>query len=244
VLILGADTGFGDLETLDDAGADFFAQLAAINLILVVFNMIPAFPMDGGRVFRAVLTMWLGRRRATAAAAGTGQAVAIVFALIGLLSGNLILLLIAFFVFAAATAENADVQMRATAEGLAAREAMITSYESLAPDDGLAAMSSGLLRTTQHEFPVLDATGKLLGFVTRDAIFRAAGEGGRITASEAMTKEIPTVPLRAPLGNVMDAMAGNQAPAVAIVAPDGTFLGYVTRENLGELMVLQRAKQA
>ena len=242
VLILGAEAQIGGLENLENAGSDFIAQLAAVNLILVLFNMIPAFPMDGGRVFRALLTLWIGRKRATAAAAGVGQAVAIMFALLGLLSGNLILLLVAFFVFAAATAENADVQMRLSAEGLDAREAMITSYEALRPEDGLAAMSASLLRTTQHEFPVLTTEGRLAGFVTRDAIFHAAQGEGRGSAEEAMTANIPEVSLRAPLSEVMDAMAVGQAPAVAITAPDGVFLGYVTRENLGELMILRRGK--
>ena len=243
VLILGAETGFVDFQNLDNAGADFITQLAAVNLMLVVFNMIPAFPMDGGRVFRAVLTLWLGRQKATAAAAGVGQAVAVVFALLGLLSGNLILLLVAFFVFAAATAENADVQMRLTAEGIEAREAMITSYEALLPHDGLAAMSSGLLRTTQHEFPVLDPEGRLQGFVTRDAIFHAVASEGRATAEAAMTGDIPSVGLRAPLGEVLDAMADGSAPAVAVCSPSGEFLGYITRENIGELMVLRRGRR-
>lgn len=242
ILVLGAEIGFAELESLDRAGSDFIAQLAAVNLMLVVFNLIPAFPMDGGRVFRAVLSLWLGRQRATTVAAGTGQVVAVLFALLGLLSGNLILLLVAFFVFAAATAENADVQMRVIAEGIEARDAMITSYEALRPDDGLAAMSSGLLRTTQHEFPVLDEAGRCSGFVTRDAIFHASAAPGPVHAKDEMTLGIPAVELRAPLGEVLDAMADGKAPAVSVVDGNGVFLGYITRENIGELMVLRRGR--
>lgn len=244
VVFLGAEAGFTELEALDRAGAEFVSQLASVNLLLIAFNMIPAFPMDGGRVFRAVLALWLGRERATAAAAGVGQTVAVVFALIGLLSGNLILILIAFFVFAAATAENADVQMRVTAKDLDARDAMITSYESLRPEDGLAAMSSSLLRTTQHEFPVLSDAGHLQGFVTRDAIFHAVKDGKPVTAGGAMIGGIPTLPLRAPLSEVLDIMAEGQHPAIAVTSPDGAFLGYITRENIGELMILKRSRAA
>ncbi len=241
VLVIGAETRVTELETLDQAGANFIGQLAAVNLFLVLFNMVPAFPMDGGRVLRAALSLWLGAQRATSVAAGIGQTIAVAFGLMGLLSGNLILLLIAFFVFAAANAENAHMQMRMTTEGIPAREAMITSYEALRPDDGLMAMSAGLLRTTQHEFPVIDADGRLHGFVTRDAIFEAAGGGPRRRADEVMVAEIPTIGLTAPLSEVLEGLSGN-TPAVAVCDEHGLFLGYITRENIGELMVLRRAR--
>lgn len=244
VVIVGAQAGLVQLESLENAGSDFLAQIAAVNLLLVLFNMIPAFPMDGGRVFRAVLTIWLGRERATSAAATIGQAIAVLFALLGILSGNLILLLIALFIFAAATAENADVQMRYIAEGIQARDAMITSYEPLRPDDGLRAMSAGLLRTSQHEFPVLDPSGRCLGFVTRDAIFHASQNENAVRAEAVMSDNAPEVHLRAPLSAVLDAMADGTAPAVSVTDEDGVFLGYVTRENIGELMVLRRAQSA
>lgn len=242
IVIIGAETGFAQLESLDTAGSDFLAQLAAVNLLLVLFNMIPAFPMDGGRVFRAVLTIWLGRERATSAAATIGQTIAVLFALLGILSGNLLLLLIAFFIFAAATAENADVQMRHIAEGIQARDAMITSYEQLRLDDGLGTMSAGLLRTSQHEFPVLDSSGRCLGFVTRDAIFHASQKDKAVRAEAIMKENAPEVDLRAPLSAVLDAMADGTAPAVSVTDENGVFLGYVTRENIGELMVLRRAR--
>ena len=242
VLVLGPEASLSGLDTLDQAGSGFLAQLATVNLMLVLFNMIPAFPMDGGRVFRAALALWFGRQRATAIAAGAGQAIAMLFALSGLLSGNLILLLVAFFVFAAATAENADTQLRLSAEGVEARDAMITSYEPLRPDDGLAAMSSALLRTTQHDFPVIDDSGRCLGFVTRDAIFHAAQAEGPIRAEEAMIRDVPQVMLRAPLSSVLDALADGKSTVVAVTDPSGAFVGYVDRENIGEFVVLRRKK--
>ncbi len=237
---LGAETSPTALETLDLSGASFVSQLAAVNLMLVVFNLIPAFPMDGGRVFRAALTLWFGRQRATAVAAGVGQSVAILFALLALISGNLILLLVAFFVFAAAAAENADTQLRLVAADIQARDAMITAYEPLRPEDGLEAMTSALLRTTQHDFPVLDNAGVCLGFVSRDAIFQAAQTKASVRADEAMKRDVPTVDLRTPLASVLDALAEGQSPVVAVTDPKGTFIGYVDRENIGELMVLRR----
>ena len=242
--LFGAGGGIAQVDNLDNAAADFLGHLAAVNLLLVLFNLIPAFPMDGGRVLRAVLAMWLGRGRATAAAAGVGQALAIGLGLVGLLSGNLLMVLIAFFVFAAAQAENATEQFSGDTEGVPAREAMITSFESLGPDDGLMAMSAGLLRTTQHEFPVVDRAGRLLGFVTRDAIFEAASRTGQTLAGEVMVTEIPTVELTAPLSQVLDGLNAPGVPAVAVADRGGRFLGYVTRENIGEYMVLRRARRA
>ncbi len=236
----GASTDFAALAELEDPAADFWARLAAVNLFLVLFNLIPAFPMDGGRVFRALLSIPLGRVRATRLAAHAGQAVAFVFGFLALTTGNPILLLIAVFVFVAAAAESSDVALRDMARELPARAAMITAYETLSPEDGIDGMSSGLIRTTQHEFPVLDRDGRLLGFVPRQAIFAAVtGERRGITAAEAMVRDIPAVTLQAPLSDVLDALAKPELPAVAVTDRAGNFLGYITRENIGELMVLR-----
>ncbi len=242
VVILGAGPGLAELESLDSAASDFAGQLAAVNLMLVLFNLIPAFPMDGGRVLRAVLALFMPRASATAVASKVGQVAALGFAFFGLMSGNIVLLLIAFFVFAAATAENADVQMRETTEHVEARDAMITSFESLLPSDGLSAMTSGLMRTTQHEFPVQDHQGHLVGFVTRDAIFKAASTQGPHTVESLMVRDIPQIGLRAPLGQALDALNRPDVPAVAVTAPEGGLLGYISRENIGELMVLRQAR--
>ena len=242
VVAFGASPGLPELQNLDNAAADFFGQLAAVNLMLVLFNLIPAFPMDGGRVLRAILALTMPHQTATSVAAKVGQVAAVGFALFGLLSGNVVLLLIAFFVFAAAAAENADVQMRSSTENVQARDAMITSFESLSPTDGLSAMSSGLLRTTQHEFPVLDQAGQLLGVVTRDAIFKAAADKGPRTVSDVMTGNVPRIELRAPLHKALDALGQPNTPMVAVTAPDGSFLGYISRENIGELMIMRRAR--
>jgi stage IV sporulation protein FB len=196
--------------------------------------------MDGGRVFRALLSIWLGRVKATRVAAHAGQAVAFVFGFLALTTGNPLLLLIAVFVFVAAAAESSDVALRDMARELPARAAMITAYEALDPGDGIDGMSSSLIRTTQHEFPVMGPDGRLRGFVPRQAIFAAvAGHRPGLTAAEAMVPDIPAVPLQAPLTQVIDALARPEIPAVAVTDAGGRFLGYITRENIGELMVLR-----
>lgn len=237
--VFGVSAGASALDgPLGNPGA-FLSQLAAVNLMLALFNALPAFPMDGGRVLRAVLGLFTDRVTATRLAAQAGQVIAFGLGIAGLLSGNLVLILVAFFVFVAAGAESSDVAMRAVSRTMRARDAMITTYEPLRPDDTLGTAAQALIRTTQHEFPVLDGDGTLAGFLTRAALFQAMAEhrGGEAVAS-AMTTEVPVLPLDAPLERVLDALA-HGAEAVAIASHGGDFLGYVTRENIGELMVLR-----
>ncbi|MFZ7090692.1 site-2 protease family protein [Primorskyibacter sp. 2E233] len=237
LMALGAST---DMEALADptTTAEFLGRLAAVNLFLALFNLIPAFPMDGGRVLRALLSSRMDRVRATRIAATAGQLTAFFFGFWGLSSGNLVLVLIAVFIFLAAQAESTDVASRDIAKDLFLRDAVITSFESLAPSDPMHVAAQTLIRTTQHEFPVLDSERRLVGFLTRGALFKAMAEGHNSHAvSEAMTTGIPALPLAAPLQQALDALA--EAPAVAATDRAGHVLGYVTRENVGELMVLR-----
>lgn len=242
-LVAGRMPYLDGLQNFDFSPSGFLAELASVNLLLVLFNLIPAFPMDGGRVLRAVLALRYDRARATSIAGGIGQAVAVAFGVYGVVSGNLILLLVAFFVFAAATAETADVEMKALSADVPVREAMITSFEAIRPEDSLMAMSAALLHTTQHEFPVISTAGQFVGFVTRDAIFKAAAGEGNVRAEDVMVREVPRVGLKAPLRLALDALAGQGVPAVAVCGAGGDFLGYVTRENVGEWMILNRSRR-
>ena len=240
VVGFGARADPDSLSVIDLTGGSFLAQLALVNLFLAVFNLIPAFPMDGGRVFRALLSLWMDRVSATRVAATAGQIVAFLFGFWGLSSGNPVLVLIALFVFIAANAENQDVSMRSVARRLVARDAMITHFESLTPDDSIDVAASELIRTTQHEFPVLRPDGTLAGFVTRTALFAAlAGDEPRSRpVSGIMDDGIPQMTLGAGLETVLDALHGG-APAVAVCDRGGRMVGYVTRENVGELMVVK-----
>lgn len=232
-------------ETLGPGGVEastgVAVRLSTVNLALALFNLLPAFPMDGGRVLRAALAMRTDRVRATRIAATAGQALAFGLALWGLYSGNLMLMLVAAFVWIAAEGEAQDVSMRAVTRGLLLRDAMITHFESLTPGDTLHTAGQTLIRTTQHEFPVLDGDGRLLGFLTRQALFSAMAdaETGR-HVGDVMTPDIPALPANAPLQTVLDHL--QSAPAVAAIGADGGVLGYVTAENIGELVVLRRPR--
>src|SRR5262245_47649352 len=137
------------------------------NLTLVVFNLIPAFPMDGGRVLRAVLAIGLGQTTATRIAAFVGQLIAGVFVVAGVLNTNFLLAFIGLFVFLGASQEVAFQTSRSAVEGRTAREAMITRFETLAPQDTLGRAADLLLATHQHDFPVLDAWNRIAGMMPR-----------------------------------------------------------------------------
>lgn len=238
-VVLGVQSTPTDLISLEEPNQGFLERLAAINLFLVLFNLIPAFPMDGGRVFRAALSGSLGRVKATAIAARGGQIMAFLFGYFGLVSGNPILILIAIFVFMAAMAENSDVYLHDLTKGVMARDAMITSYEALDPDAPLKSAEMALLRTTQSEFPVLNPDGTLAGFLTKAAIVaHHQTDAPQLSVSSAMIAEIPQIGLTTPLEQALDALQQPDIPAVAVVDRHNVVLGYITRENIGEWAVL------
>ncbi|WP_299884602.1 site-2 protease family protein [uncultured Ruegeria sp.] len=240
LVILGAGMPYEAITQIESANVGLLDRLAYINLLLAAFNMIPAFPMDGGRVFRALLCLRMDRVKATRLAALGGQVVAVGFGFLGLSSGNPILILIAVFVFVAANAESQDVALRSVARRVLARDAMITEFHALSPTDTLSTAAQAVIHTTQHEFPVLDTDGSLLGFVTRDRLFAAlAGDHPRSDlATSIMETDIPQIGLTAGLEAVLEELHKG-APAIAVLGRTGRMIGYITRENIGELMVIR-----
>lgn len=240
LVALGAGMPLETMAQIDSTDSSLLSRLAYVNLLLAVFNMIPAFPMDGGRVFRALLCLKMDRVKATRIAASGGQVVAVAFGFLGLSTGNPVLVLIAIFVFVAANSESQDVAMRSVARRVLARDAMITEFRALSPTDSLATAAQAVISTTQHEFPVLDGSGVLQGFVTRDRLFAAlAGETPRSEpATSIMETDIPQVQLTSGLETVLDTLYKG-APAIAVCTQAGNMVGYITRENIGELMVIR-----
>ena len=154
--------------------------------------MIPAFPMDGGRVLRALLATRLGFVRATEIAAAIGQGVAFALGFIGLFY-NPMLIFIAIFVYLAAAGEAHSVALRAMSRGVPVGTAMMTQYATLTPDAPVEEAVQTLLRTSQSEFPVVDGAGKPVGLLGRGDLIRALKERGPdARVADAMSTTLPT----------------------------------------------------
>lgn len=217
-------------------------RLAMVNVFLVVFNLIPAFPMDGGRVLRALLAYRMGFARATQVAATVGQGIAFLLGLLGLM-GNPLLLFVALFVYLGAAAEAHSVQIRQVARGMVVGDAMVTHFETLSPLSSVEDAVQCLIRTTQHEFPVVDGAGRLRGVLTRDAMIQALRQGGpSVPVIDVMQREIPVVHRRQNLDDALRAMQEKRAPAVGVTEDDGRLVGLVTPENIGEIIMVQAAQ--
>ena len=154
----------GDLQRIDDPHLSLLGRLAAANLFLAAFNLIPAFPMDGGRVLHALLAMRLGGPLATEIAAKVGQAFAIGLGFLGLF-GNPLLLFIAIFVYMAAAGEAQMSAAQQALKGLTVGEAMETRFTPIAVDATLGQAVDALIAAAQHEFPVVDAFRKPIGLI-------------------------------------------------------------------------------
>ena len=229
-----------DFTDLSIFSPNFLRRLLLVNVILAGFNLLPAFPMDGGRVLRAFLAMKMNYIRATHVAANIGQAMAFIFGFIGLFT-NPFLVFIALFVWMGAAAESSMVQMKAGLGGIPVSRLMITEFKTLKPDEPLAQAADSLLSGYQQDFPVVDGDEKILGLLTRSKLVDGLAKNGETT----------------PVENVMEtqfvaAHPSEMAEAAFIrlqhsncrsmpVLRDGKLLGIVTAENVGEFLMIQAA---
>lgn len=229
----------GGLGVLIEA-VGFVPVLMYFNIFLVMFNIIPAFPMDGGRMLRALLAYKLDYARATRIAAVIGQGLAILFAFWGLLAPQPFLLLIAVFVFLGAQAEANLAEVRYGLSDLPVRDAMVTRFAALHPDDSLASAAGALLSGSQQDFPVMD-DGRIVGILPRADLVRAlAQHGEEKPVSEVMRRDCGSVEENERLFKVFQRMQDANCPLVPVTRR-GVLVGLVTLENVGELMMVRSA---
>lgn len=242
LLWLGAHLNPQNLTQIENPAVSLAAKVAGANIILVLFNLIPAFPMDGGRVLRAVLAMRMPNARATELAAAIGQGFAVVMGVLGIFY-NPMLIIIALLIFLAASGEAAQAQLGAVAQGMLVSDAMITEFQSLATNATISDAAEALVRTTQTEFPVVDGSGSLRGVLTRDAMVKALKERGQDTpVLEVMHADVPTVTARAKLDTALRSLMQKRPPLVGVTDSQGRLIGLLTVENLGELMMIHSAR--
>jgi stage IV sporulation protein FB len=242
VLLLGLSLDTAAMTEMENPRAGLLARLAAANIFLVVFNMIPAFPMDGGRVLRALLAMRMNHAEATRIAARIGQGAAFLFALAGLFL-NPMLIVIGLFIYLSATAESQHVAFKDATSGLPVRAGMVSPIEVLSVTSTLDDAVELLLRSSQKEFPVVDGAGHPRGLLTRDRLIVALRQGGPSTpVLEVMTHDLPSVHDWQPFDTAVALLNRSKAPALLVLDSSQRLVGILTPENIGEMMMIRSAR--
>jgi len=231
--------GLVPMTDLTVTSGSFLARLMAVNISLVLFNLIPAFPMDGGRVLRALLAMRMDHVRATQIAANIGQGLAFLLGLFGLFN-NPFLLFIAFFVWIGASQEASMVQMRNSISGIPVTHAMQTRFDVLSPSDRLERVVNLILAGSQQDFPVVEE-GQFIGVLTRDDFIRALSQKGQDTpVMDVIRRNVPTVDSHEMVEMALMRLQESGAKTLPVMR-QGRFVGLVTSENITEFLMIRSA---
>jgi Zn-dependent protease/predicted transcriptional regulator len=213
------------------------------NLFLALFNLIPAFPMDGGRMLRAVLTQIYGFQEATRIAASIGQFLAMGLGLFGVLSGNFLLALVALFIFMGASQERAAERARVVLGTLKVGDAYNKNAITLAPGTYVSQVVDHILTSYQPDFAVMQGSA-LLGVVTRDDILKSlATELGDAWVTGIMKRDVLKVDAGLTLEEVREKLA-ESAGRVAAVYRGETYLGLVSAEDIAEALLVVSFRSA
>lgn len=221
---------------------NFLAQLLLANITLFVFNLLPAFPMDGGRVLRALLALRLDYTRATEVAARIGQGFALLFGIVGLFY-NPFLVLIALFVWLAAAAESAEAQRRSSLDGVRVERVMIRDVQTLSPRDTLSTALEHVLAGFQEDFPVVD-NDRVVGVLTRAKLLTALAERGRgVAVGEVMDTTFGTVDPDEPVDRALARLQECRCRSLPVVSNQHLH-GLLTVDNVVEFVMIERALRA
>ena len=237
LLIVASGVSTSDLQTIDFEKVGLVQRLALINVSLVIFNLIPAFPMDGGRVLRALLAMRLGARRATEIAAKFGQVFAFLFAAAGLFI-NPMLVLIGMFIYIAASSELHSSALRWFAEGLTVAEGMERTVRSLSANAPLSEAVEALLASSQRAFPVIDAAHLPVGLLDRDDLLVGLKEKGPDAAVSSVMRQTAVTGASVPLNDAVMDMNRQGLRSQIVVDDRGRLAGLLTVENVAEMMMV------
>jgi stage IV sporulation protein FB len=240
----------GDLQpdAIHEVHVGLLRNLFLTNVVLVLFNMIPAFPMDGGRVLRAFLAMRMDYARATTIAATIGQSLAFAGGLFGLLHPGpqgAIFVLMAIFIFFGAQSEAAFAQMKSASANLRVQSAMVTDFRTLPLDATLKDAIELLLGTSQNDFPVVGPVGEVRGLLTRDDLISALRKTGAETpVSEVMRVDVPALHYTMLFDRAWVTLNQSELPALPVLDASGRLVGLFTPENVAELVLVKNALAA
>lgn len=238
---LQASGNWQPIEELSMARGTFLERVMLANVFLMAFNLLPAFPMDGGRALRAFLATRMEYTRATQRAAHIGQGMAILFGFVGLL-GNPVLIFIALFVWIGAGQEASMVQMKSALAGIPVRRAMLTHFRTLTPASTLGDAVDLVLTGSQQDFPVVTGD-RVEGILTRSDLLAALARDGREAAvATVMRRECPLADASEMLEAVLARLQGSDCHTMA-VTEDGALIGLVTTDNVGEFLMIEAAEK-
>jgi Zn-dependent protease/CBS domain-containing protein len=227
------------LTNLDVSGGSFVERLMIVNLFLVGFNLLPAFPMDGGRVLRALLAMRMDYTKATQTAAATGQLMAFVFGFLGLF-GNPFLLFIAFFVWIGAAQEAQHVQVKSSLDGVTVERAMQTNFKVLSSAHTLQDAINLIIEGSQQDFPVTWGE-EVIGILTRsDMMVALAQSGTQARVADVMRREFESAQADEPLEPVLKKFSASDLRTLPVLR-GGRLVGLLTLENISEFIMIESA---
>ncbi len=241
-VLFGLLTALGsrpDFVTFRWVGGNFLNKLMVVNVWLAGFNLLPAFPMDGGRVLRALLAKRMEYTQATHLAARIGQAMAWLFGLVGLVTDPF-LVFIALFIWLGAEQEASMVQMNTSLGGIPVQKIMLTDFRTLQPDDTLAQAIEHMLGGWQQDFPVVFGE-HVLGILTREDLVRTlAQRGSNVPVRDVMQRDFQMADSHDMLEKALALLRGCKCRSLP-VQHDGRLVGLLTTENVGEFLMIQSA---
>jgi Zn-dependent protease/predicted transcriptional regulator len=240
-LWLVASSALVPVDQISLTGGPFLERLMVINVFLAVFNLLPAFPMDGGRVLRAALALRMDRYRATQTAARVGQGLALWMGFLGLLY-NPFLIFIALFVWIGAAAEAGMEQIKSTLSDVVVGRAMLTDFQVLSPDAPLSRAIELTLIGSQKEFPVL-VDADIVGVLGQTELLKGLqSQGEQARVGDWMEREVQSADIDEPLEKVLERLQNCHCPFLSVTEA-GQLAGIVNLDNIMELIKIQTALQ-
>lgn len=219
-----------------------FALIPWINVALAAFNLLPAFPMDGGRLLRSILASKMDYRKATKIAVNIGHVFAIIFGYIGFINRHPLLILIAIFIYIAASAEESHVNLKETLKGFRVRDILGTQFLTLDKHTTISRVLELVFHSHQEDFPVMEGDN-MVGFVTRGDIIKALHNSGPNTPiSDIMRIDIPIVTPEDKLIKVQHIMEENQIKALPVMR-NSVVCGVITLEDIGRIYSIMAQRE-
>ncbi|MDS0260324.1 CBS domain-containing protein [Haloarcula sp. S1CR25-12] len=234
----------GTQSTAVESARFVFAYLAVMNVALAAFNMLPGFPMDGGRVLRALLARTRPYARATQIAAEVGKVFAILLGLFGLfVAGNIFLAGLAFFIYIGAAGEARETTMRADLEGVQVRDVMTPAdrVTTVTPEVSVRELVETMFRERHTGYPV-EVDGEVVGLVTlEDARAVRDVERDAYTVRDVMTTELVTVGPELDVMDALNELQDNSVGRLVVTDEDGAFRGLLTRSDVMTALSILRS---